>query len=289
MVDTPALGAGGRKLLEVQVLSPAPRFVSLRSATQWHAPFSMARTCVSRTHEACPNHSPPEADDVGQSGIPMFHHHILTKSAAVILISLAAALVFSLLVTQLTQTRLLDLDASIMTQVYALRTPALTEAMLAVSVLGGIGLITLLTLGVIAFWLANYRHLAILFVAGSLGGELLNLLLKQVIGRPRPVLSPLLDEPLASFPSGHSMDSLIVYVLLAYCVVRLTKNLVWRLLTIVIATVLVGAIGFSRIYLGVHFPSDVLGGYLAALWWLGTVWLIDHWYIRPALKKALHP
>lgn len=214
----------------------------------------------------------------------MILHRKLTKSAIVILVSLAAALIFAKLTTDVAELELANFDSTIMQQVYAVRTPALTTTMNAVSALGSNGLIVLLILVGGYLWYRNYRHLAVLFVAGSVGGELMNIMLKVVIDRPRPLVSPLVIEPDSSFPSGHSMDSLIVYFLIVYCVFRLTTNVTWRVASIIIATLLVAAIGYSRVYLGVHYPSDVLGGYLAALWWLGTVWLIDHWYLRPALK-----
>jgi membrane-associated phospholipid phosphatase len=107
------------------------------------------------------------------------------------------------------------------------------------------------------------------WAAALVGGALLDGMLKQIFHRPRPVW----DEPAFtargfSFPSGHAMGSLIAYGMLAYLVVRGMDSHRGRVAIVSVAVVLVLLIGLSRMYLGVHYFSDVIGGYAA-----GAVWL----------------
>ena len=105
-----------------------------------------------------------------------------------------------------------------------------------------------------------------LLAAAGVGGALLNALLKTVFHRSRPTFASEFHMTSWSFPSAHAMNSLIVYGLLAYWLAqRFPGAKVWMLL---VATILVAAIGYSRIYLGVHYLSDVLAGFSAGLTWL---------------------
>ena len=110
-----------------------------------------------------------------------------------------------------------------------------------------------------------WRPLATLVVACG-GGALLNSALKAIFHRTRPLSAAEFRLTSWSFPSGHAMDSLIVYGLFAFWLVRRLPER--RHAIIIAAVVLVGAIGFARIYLGVHYVSDVVAGYCA-----GAVWL----------------
>lgn len=95
-----------------------------------------------------------------------------------------------------------------------------------------------------------------------------NIILKGIIGRTRPVGRNLITEGGYSFPSGHSMVGFAVYGLLIYYIYKNVKNKIHKWILIIFLSLLIIAIGISRIYLGVHYPSDVLAGYLLALIWL---------------------
>lgn len=103
------------------------------------------------------------------------------------------------------------------------------------------------------------------------GGGLLNTLLKAIFQRPRPEFeTPLLVERYWSFPSAHAMMSLVTYGMLAYLLLTFVKPHLARLgIALLVALVLL--IGFSRLYLGVHYFSDVMGGYAAGLLWLAII------------------
>jgi len=99
---------------------------------------------------------------------------------------------------------------------------------------------------------------------------LFSLLLKIIIARPRPVDNNIINEIGYSFPSSHSMVSLAVYGFLIYYIYKYLKNRNTKWLLIILLSLLILLIGFSRIYLGVHYASDVLGGYLLSMIWLIT-------------------
>jgi membrane-associated phospholipid phosphatase len=133
-----------------------------------------------------------------------------------------------------------------------------------VMILGCIGLI-------VAVILAAQRRLQLLgiWVVALLGTAFLNETLKNIFQRVRPQLTnPWINEPGWSFPSGHAMGSLVVYGMLAYTIGLTVKNRAFRIGLIFVTVSLAIAIGFSRIYLGAHYFSDVIAGYCAASFWL---------------------
>ena len=132
------------------------------------------------------------------------------------------------------------------------------------STLTSIGLLVLVGLVITRHW-----QLLCVWVIAVLGVGFLNVSLKSIFQRVRPQLpDPWIVEPGWSFPSGHAMGSLVVYGMLAYFVILIVTNRTLRYCIIVLATTLVVIIGFSRIYLGVHYFSDIAAGYCAATFWL---------------------
>ncbi len=104
------------------------------------------------------------------------------------------------------------------------------------------------------------------------GSAVLNQLLKGLFERPRPQFEhPLLVETSYSFPSGHAMESFVVYGMLTYFAVLALRSWEQRVGVVLGAALLVVLIGFSRMYLGVHYLSDVLAGYAAGGVWLSTL------------------
>ena len=128
---------------------------------------------------------------------------------------------------------------------------------------------------------------AILLAIAIVGGQVLSHLMKFSFARPRPELVPhIVEVSSASFPSGHSMMSAVTYLTLAVMLARTERRIRIRVFYIVVAAILTMLVGLSRVYLGVHWPSDVLGGWsLGAAWALG-VWLLarrmgEHGQIEP--------
>ena len=115
---------------------------------------------------------------------------------------------------------------------------------------------------------------ALATIAGCASGGLVVSLVKIDIARPRPTLVlHLVPAAHASFPSGHAAGSAIVYMTLAALVTLVTPDRAVHRYAVGVAVVLVGAIGCSRVYLGVHWPSDVLAG-----WSFGTLWALGWWW-----------
>ncbi|WP_071394530.1 phosphatase PAP2 family protein [Bacillus tuaregi] len=148
--------------------------------------------------------------------------------------------------------------------------PQLTALMLVITFLGSVGWITFIVVVlVIVFLVKKKRALALFFAASSGIGALFNMLLKWLFKRERPDILPLISEEGYSFPSGHSMGSLIFYGSLAYVLLHLVTKKSLQTAIVIVNSMTILFIGLSRIYLGVHYPSDIVGGFLA-----GGVWLL---------------
>lgn len=148
--------------------------------------------------------------------------------------------------------------------------------------LGGIAVLTLCIISTAGFLAIcrEYRTMAVLMASTS-SGIIVSLLLKSVFSRPRPdVVSHLSDVYTSSFPSGHSMMSAVVYLTLAAILAPVLKHFWIRVYVLSCAVSLTGLIGLSRIYMGVHYPTDVLAG-----WTAGLVWAIACWLVARSLAK----
>ena len=150
------------------------------------------------------------------------------------------------------------------------------EAMRDVTALGGVTVMTLVTLvGVLAFLMHGKRWRAGILAGTVLLADLSSEALKQLYGRPRPDLVPHGSYVYsASFPSGHSTLSAATFLTLAMLIASLEPNRGTKIMVFALAMLLVLAIGVSRVYLGVHWPSDVLAG-----WCLGGGWALAAWTV----------
>ena len=165
---------------------------------------------------------------------------------------------------------LVSFDQTAATTIHELMTPALTTFFLVVTALGSIEAIALMSLvGAVVFGAWRRWLLFGTWVIAAGGSVLLILLLKALFARPRPyVEEPLLLETYYSFPSGHAMEAVVLYGMLAYFAVLALRTW-WARAAVAFGTsLLVILIGISRMYLGVHYFSDVVAGFAA-----GGVWL----------------
>jgi len=162
----------------------------------------------------------------------------------------------------------LDLDVAAWLHAHA--TPAMTSLMFILSDLGApvsVIAITLLTAAVLATRRRWYRLVFLLLA--TVGGEVVNFLMKKAVHRQRPFFEdPIVTLTSFSFPSGHAMGSTVLYGALAAIMIWPMRQFRWRIATVCAAALLVALICFSRIYLGVHYLSDVVAGCLAGLVWL---------------------
>jgi undecaprenyl-diphosphatase len=148
--------------------------------------------------------------------------------------------------------------------------PELTDVALNVTALGAGMVVWLVVIVASVFlWASRHRWSVALLWVSILGSGLINSVMKLFFNRPRPQLFPWRAPyaGLSSFPSGHSMTSMVCYATLAYLVARLEPNRFLRRFTFVVTGLLVVLIGLSRMYLGVHYPTDVLAGFTMGLAW----------------------
>lgn len=145
----------------------------------------------------------------------------------------------------------------------------LKTAMIDFTALGGVAVLTLITVLAVGYLLASRKRATAGFVALSIaGGAILSAGIKSLFSRSRPEIVPhLVDVTSASFPSGHAMNSSIVYLTLAVLLARAEDKRLIQIYLIMIAIALALLIGTTRIYLGVHWPTDVLAG-----WSVGAIW-----------------
>lgn len=152
-----------------------------------------------------------------------------------------------------------------------LSSPVMGEVMRDVTALGGVAVLSFVVVAVSGFlWLSGPRRATAFLLISVVTGLVISQIFKKLFDRPRPDLiahGSYVDT--ASFPSGHSLMATLVYLTLAVMLARGLKRRVLKLYVTVIALVLALAVGVSRVWLGVHWPSDVLAG-----WILGTGWAL---------------
>ncbi len=130
------------------------------------------------------------------------------------------------------------------------------------------GAIFLITLTIVLLILIKNKKIGISIFSNLVIVTILNQLLKAILQRPRPTEYRIVEETGYSFPSGHSMVSMAFYGYLIYLIYKYVKNKYIKWISIVLLSILVCSIGISRIYLGVHYTSDVLGGFLISMSYL---------------------
>ncbi|RXF72136.1 phosphatase PAP2 family protein [Hansschlegelia zhihuaiae] len=158
----------------------------------------------------------------------------------------------------------------------------LESAMVDLTALGGVPALTLIT-GLVLLYLIVSRRFgnAVLVACSILGGAVLTKLLKMGFARPRPdLVDHLVNVQSLSFPSGHAMASAVVYLTLGALVARVERRRAVRGYIFAVAGFLTLLIGASRVYLGVHYPTDVLAGWTIGAAWALACWLVARW-LRP--------
>lgn len=152
--------------------------------------------------------------------------------------------------------------------------PWIEELARDLTALGSFAGLGLLTLSVVLYLaIAGKRAFALLVTISVLGGTLLSTLLKMGYDRPRPELTQVARVFTASFPSGHAMLSAVTFLTLGVLLTHTRANRALRIYFIAMAVALTVLVGLSRLYLGVHFPTDVLAGWCAGAAWAGLCYL----------------
>jgi undecaprenyl-diphosphatase len=160
--------------------------------------------------------------------------------------------------------------------------PWLEEIGRDMTAVGGVLVLSTVTAAVVGFLLIQRKNHAALFLLIATGGALIaSLILKNSFDRPRPDVVPHLSVVMtSSFPSGHSMLSASIYLTLGAMLARMSAQKRLKLYFVGVAMVLTLLVGLSRVYMGVHYPTDVLAGWTIGLAWALTCWLAARWLQR---------
>jgi undecaprenyl-diphosphatase len=160
-------------------------------------------------------------------------------------------------------------DVAVLRYIETHHSPLLDKAMLEITFLGtGLIVMTIVLVSGMFLWLTKHKHSALLLIVATVGAILLNSLLKMGFDRPRPQVFEWGQHTVSSsFPSGHAMSAATVYMTVAYLAARLQRRRASRVLTLVASTIVIVLIAMSRLYLGVHYPSDVAAGVVIGIAW----------------------
>lgn len=205
----------------------------------------------------------------------------LLTGAALISVAIGAILLIGLAIDRWP----LAFDRSIMIGLRRWGGPAwLPNAARDVTALGGGVVLTIVVIAVAGLLLVQRLWLtALATIAAVASGGWVVSLVKAHVARPRPMVVPhLVEVGNMSFPSGHSADSAVVYLTLAALATQVTRDPLVRRYIVAVAILLVGAIGCSRVYLGVHWPSDVAAG-----WSFGTLWALGWWRATAGTRATI--
>ncbi len=203
-----------------------------------------------------------------------------------VFISLASLYLFLELGEEVLDKDILLIDSLVTNFIYSFRSPLLNQVMMFFTSLGnGLALISMSIITILYIGAVRKKDVAI-YLGILCSGAILNIILKFLYQRPRPENFPLIHENSLSFPSAHAMNSFVFFAALSYFIFRETNNKNVTLIISAISLFIVGLIGISRIYLGVHYPSDVLGGFIAGFLWFISAILFEKTIIIKRLYKS---
>jgi len=213
----------------------------------------------------------------------------LALTIGVIVAGVVAWFFLELLVEVASGSPITGADRRIINLVATLRTPGLDSVMLFVTFLGnGQTIIVVAIVALLVTLFARRYQYTALIILSIIGSSLFFYLTTVLVRRPRPLLEDArIVQGGFSFPSGHATVSATLYGTLAYLLIYAVRNELVKALIGLVAALLVLAIGLSRVYLGVHYPSDVLAGWIAGLFWLVLVATPEHVWQRPPRTPVL--
>ena len=206
---------------------------------------------------------------------------MVTRGAMAFLVCLVG---FGLIAWLVSQPGIPPIDTATTAFLHGLASPTLDALMDAATFLGSSPVLAAVVgLAVVLLVVRRRRAEAVFIVIALVGTLVLNDWLKLLVQRPRPGFDWAEVWPETGFPSGHSMNSFVVYLAIALVIWRLGGRRV-GIVALVLAIVLVVSVGISRIYLGAHWLSDVIGGYLAGALWL--LLLVAAWALVSRLRRG---
>jgi undecaprenyl-diphosphatase len=241
--------------------------------TRWRASLRRLRGLAESAHARLPQRA--------RVWLPMARREVLLLAA--IALAAASLVLFGQLTDEVLEGETHAFDETVLLALRSSADPSdpigpdwLEEQIRDVTALGSLGVLTLVSLAAVGFLiLQGKRRTALLVVAAVGGGMLVSTLTKLGFDRPRPDLVPHATHVYtASFPSGHAMMAAVTYLTLGALLARVQPRLRLKLYLIGLAATLTVLVGLSRVYLGVHWPTDVLAG-----WTLGAAWALACWAI----------
>ncbi|GIP27509.1 phosphatidylglycerophosphatase B [Paenibacillus sp. J23TS9] len=212
-------------------------------------------------------------------------HRRLKKLA---MTSLILGILFVIVTTLIVTNHIAWFDNAVISAVQGLETNWLTSVMKFFTFIGSSLMATILSVLAFLFLMVVMKHRRelIMFLVAVGGSEIWNVVLKNIIHRARPNTHRLIEISGYSFPSGHSMAAFSLYGAITFLLWRHIPSFAGRVVMIIVGVVLTLLIGISRIYLGVHYPSDVFGGYLASATWLMiSIALFEKYWRQPGIVK----
>ncbi|MBT2662881.1 phosphatase PAP2 family protein [Bacillus sp. ISL-45] len=186
---------------------------------------------------------------------------------------------------------LMVFDRAVIDAVQGLEAEGLTSAMKFFTYIGSLKLIVILTIPIFLFlfYVLKHRLEILVFLSVVYITPILNRLLKLYFHRARPDFHRLIDIGGYSFPSGHAMNAFSFYSILAFLLWRHVPSRIGRVAVIILSAFMILAIGLSRVYLGVHYPSDIIGGFIASgLWVAAVIWFSQRYKEKLELSKRAH-
>lgn len=176
-------------------------------------------------------------------------------------------------------------EQSIIEAVRSWTSPFMTEVFKFITSLASVIFTTIVTtLLTLFFWIQKKWEKGWITAVAVGGSGAVNYGLKNLFSRERPAVNQLIEADGYSFPSGHAMNALVMYGMIVIITMLLLKNAAVKIAIAAAAVVLILLIGLSRVYLGVHYPGDVMGGFIVASMWLLVT---GSWYIKTDLKESL--
>jgi membrane-associated phospholipid phosphatase len=198
-----------------------------------------------------------------------------TVTLASLAVAALSLVLFAWIAGNLSSPGVRNFDFAVRNRVHHLASPGLTKVMVWVSFVGGNGLVIAAVVSFVGFLRFRWRRAAMWLLINISGTLVLDLTLKYSFNRlrPMPFFGPMPRTP--SFPSGHALFSFCFYGVLAGLMAHRLRSRRLKVLVWTIAVMLVASIGLSRIYLGVHYPSDVIAGYVTGSLWVSTMLALD--------------
>jgi len=210
------------------------------------------------------------------------------------LISFVSLIGFSCVAVLISGQKIIRFDQTVISFIQDFESPTLTTIMKFFTYIGAFPSVFVIFLLACFFLYFVLKHRIELLLFGTvvIGTPIINQILKQFFHRVRPDLHRLIEIGGYSFPSGHAMNAFTVYGILTFLLWRHIHTRLGRTVLIMISSIFILMIGTSRVYLGVHYPSDIIGGYFASGFWLSiSIWFFQRFkekqYTRENLSEDL--